>query len=115
MSGEVAYRERARTFEAWSGAVLVGLVAAYFDADARSCFISNVSVCREFAGKGVGSALVGRCLESARAAGLETVALEVHGDGRAAVCLYEKVGFRTAGGKEGMVRMELRMDGEGKT
>ncbi len=52
-------RARARTFEAWSGEKLVGLVAAYMnDRATRTGFITSVSVATSFVGRGIASALL---------------------------------------------------------
>ncbi|MEA2879141.1 MAG: hypothetical protein QOF14_4337 [Hyphomicrobiales bacterium] len=102
-------------FEAWNGDTLVGLVAAYLnDREARSGFITNVSVLREFTHCGIGTRLVTEALEYARAEGFETVSLEVTGDNALAIRLYEKLGFaRTEGGDGGRVRMRVELDRPG--
>jgi ribosomal protein S18 acetylase RimI-like enzyme len=92
-SGKIA--AQAETFEAWSGGRLVGLVAAYLnDSGTRVGFITNVSVERDFMGQGVASALLGRCLDRASAAGMCKLALEVGMDSRSAIRLYGKFGFQ---------------------
>jgi ribosomal protein S18 acetylase RimI-like enzyme len=55
---------RAVRLEAWKDETLVGLVAAYLnDREARSGFITNVSVLREFTRRGIGAKLVTEALE----------------------------------------------------
>lgn len=102
---------RAVTFEAWSGGVLAGLVAAYLnDPEGRAGFITNVSVLRGFARRGIASRLVADALDFARAGGFETVSLEVEASNGAAVGLYEKLGFERAEGGDGRrVRMRVRL------
>ncbi|MHB8270344.1 GNAT family N-acetyltransferase [Bradyrhizobium sp.] len=104
---------RAVRFEAWQGETLVGLVAAYLnDRETRSGFITNVSVLREFTHRGIGTRLVTKALESARAEGFETVSLEVTDNNLVAIRLYEKLGFvRTEGGQSGRVRMRVECQG----
>ncbi len=93
---------RAWTFEAWSGDALVGLVAAYLDdRSTRTGFITSVSVAKEFMGSGIASTLLARCLARSREEGMVAIALEVSRESRAAIHLYEKLGFA-----------ELERDGE---
>ncbi len=87
-------RKSARTFEVWREGTLVGLVAAYFDAGKRSCFITSTSVLPEFSGRGIATRVLAACLADARAARAETASLEVSKDSRAATRLYAKLGFR---------------------
>ena len=85
---------KAQTFEAWFGDSLVGLVAAYLnDRGARSGFITNVSVAKEFMGRGIASALLDRCLDRSRQEGMEAIGLEVGIESHEAIRLYEKLGF----------------------
>ena len=71
-------RTRARTFEAWSDKVLIGLVAAYLnDSGTRTGFITSVSVAKEFMGRGIASALLDHCLDRSRQEGMKAVRLEV--------------------------------------
>ncbi len=85
---------KAQTFEAWFGDSLVGLVAAYLnDRDARRGFITNVSVAKEFMGRGIASALLDRCLDRSKQDGVEAIGLEVSTTSREAIRLYEKLGF----------------------
>jgi len=99
-------RLNAITFEAWSGESLVGMVAAYIDTRARSCFITNTSVSPEFSRRGVAAKLLAACLARARAEQVETVSLEVSQDSRAAIGLYTKFGFQVVGNREGLLKMQ---------
>jgi ribosomal protein S18 acetylase RimI-like enzyme len=85
--------ERAARFEAWDGAELVGLVAAYVTPGAPEAFISNVSVVAELRGHGVAAALVADCIDRARGAGAARLTLEVATADGAAGRFYEKLGF----------------------
>ncbi len=85
---------KARTFEAWFGGALVGLVAAYLnDRGTRSGFVTNVSVAKAFMGRGIAAALLNRCLDRSRQEGMEAIGLEVSMESREAIRLYEKLGF----------------------
>jgi ribosomal protein S18 acetylase RimI-like enzyme len=99
---------KARTFEAWSGDTLVGLVAAYLnDRGARSGFITNVSVANAFMGRGIAAALLDRCLDRSRQEGMEAIRLEVSMESREAIRLYEKIGFSEFERKGEIVLMRL--------
>ena len=87
---------RAVTIEAWRDDRLVGLVAAYVSVPDNSCFVSNVSVLPEFAGKGIARRLLGNLLRHDACAGAETIRLEVSARNEAAIRLYTGFGFRVS-------------------
>ena len=88
---------KARRFEAWSGGSLVGLVAAYCnDRETRLAYITSVSVQRQWAGNGIATRLIARCVAHAVASAMRQVNLEVAREDSRAIKLYEKCGF-TAG------------------
>jgi ribosomal protein S18 acetylase RimI-like enzyme len=81
-------------FEAWSGDVLVGLLAAYCnDPDRRVAYITNVSILAERTGEGIARRLLLRCIEHVRAHALRRISLEVASHHGSAIRLYEKCGF----------------------
>jgi ribosomal protein S18 acetylase RimI-like enzyme len=99
---------KARTFEAWFGDTLVGLVAAYLnDRGARGGFITNVSVAKGFTGRGIATALLERCLDRSRQEGMEAIGLEVSMESREAIRMYEKLGFSKLERKGETVLMRL--------
>ena len=83
----------AMRFEAWDEAVLAGLVAMYRNDQARTGFITSVSVLRERTGQGIAAALMKHCIEHAAASGLRQVRLEVGRDNAPALRLYAARGF----------------------
>lgn len=102
--------ENAETFEAWSDGALVGLVAAYLnDASGRKGYITNVSVTREFMGRGVALRLMGMCLERAAGRGIEVMALEVTRASAAAIAMYRKLGFEESRDKAHSIMMQLSL------
>lgn len=102
---------RAERFEAWYGGHLIALVAAYCNAPTHeSAHITNVSVLPMWHGQGLASHLLRCCIDHACSLGFKTVDLEVNSDNEAAVALYYKHGFRTAGGTR-MSRTLLSPDG----
>ena len=85
---------KAMRFEAWSGDMLVGLVAAYCnDQEQRIAYITSVSVLREWTGKGIAASLMRRCIDNAKSSGMRQISLEVASDNVPAIKLYEKSGF----------------------
>lgn len=122
LGGRVAIEDYARkladqavTLEAWSGATLVGLVAAYVADDASTLYISNVSVLPEHTGKGVARTLLQQAAAHARERGLPALSLEVSKTSMEALRLYSKLGFRLAEdrGERLLMRFELKTQSEG--
>lgn len=88
-------RDRAERFEAWTGEMLVGLVAAYCnDKEGRVAFITSVSVLPERQGAGIASMLLARCISHAAGLRFTRVELELDQRNTPAVSLYVKHGFR---------------------
>ena len=103
-------RTRARTFEAWSDKVLIGLVAAYMnDSGTRTGFITSVSVAKEFMGRGIASALLDHCLDRSRQEGMKAVRLEVSSESHEAIRLYKNLGFSEIMCKGEIVSMEMEI------
>ena len=101
---------QATRFEAWSGGNLVGLAAAYCnDQETRVAYLTNVSVLREWMGKGVAESLLSQCFKHAAAAGMRQVSMEVGEGNTPAIKLYKKFGF-VAGNENGaFVGMTLNL------
>lgn len=64
---------------------------------AGEAHVLNISVHPEFQGLGLGRELMAHLLDTARNRGADTVFLEVRPSNRAAVHLYESMGFNQAG------------------
>jgi RimJ/RimL family protein N-acetyltransferase len=73
----------------------------------RHTGVLGMGILKDFRGKGIGSALISRTLEAARAAGILRVELTVREDNVNAIALYTKVGFE----KEGLQRKAACVDG----
>ena len=101
----------ATRFEAWSGGVLIGLVAAYCnDRVKHTVYITSVSLLKAWTGKGVASHLMSWCAEYGKALGMRQIALEVASDNTEAIRLYQKNGF-IADQKDGLfVTMNLNLE-----
>lgn len=57
----------------------------------------GISVAKEFWGLGIGRALTEACIECAKSAGYLQLELSAVSDNKAAIALYESVGFREYG------------------
>ena len=107
---------RATCFEAWSGNVLVGLVAIYCDNQfKRIAHITNVSVLRSWTGKGIATCLMERCLEHTNTLGMRTISLEVSNSNLTAIRLYERIGFVAVTVPAPITAMHLHLKTWGKT
>ena len=103
-------RSRAQTFEAWLRNDLIGLVAIYLnDRTTRTAFVTSVSVSRQFTGRGIAAALLGRALERARQTGMVAVRLEVGTTSVDAIRLYTNLGFAEIACTAESVSMELEI------
>jgi len=67
----------------------------------------GMGVHRNFRGRGIGTALITKTIEKARAKGLERIALEVFASNQGAIRLYEKFGFTI----EGVQQKARKLDG----
>jgi ribosomal protein S18 acetylase RimI-like enzyme len=87
----------ATRFEAWASGSLVGLVAAYFNLDGRTAYITTVSVDPELRKQGIASRLLDQCVTYAQEQGYVRLGLEVDRDNGPGVDLYRDRGFTVAG------------------
>lgn len=71
------------------------------------CGTLGMGVHPAYRGQGLGERLLRACIEKAWRKGLTRIELEARADNRAAIALYEKVGFR----HEGLKANALRFDG----
>ena len=86
--------EKTITFEAWSETILVGLVSCYYnDPENRSGFINNVSIIKNYMGKGIAANLLNMSIDYAKQNNIVEVKLEVSNNNIAAILLYKKIGF----------------------
>ncbi|PIY97322.1 MAG: GNAT family N-acetyltransferase [Candidatus Kerfeldbacteria bacterium CG_4_10_14_0_8_um_filter_42_10] len=82
------------TFEAWSKNILAGLVAAYFnDPKNQTGYITNVSLIKDYSGRGIASRLIEDCIQYAKQNKFREIRLEVNKDNGPAIHLYKKYGF----------------------
>jgi ribosomal protein S18 acetylase RimI-like enzyme len=84
--------DRRASFVAEADGELVGTAVAFHEHE--DVYLGGMWVAREYRRAGVGTALVDRIVEWARARGAESVRLEVNEALAPAVALYESAGFR---------------------
>jgi ribosomal protein S18 acetylase RimI-like enzyme len=98
-------------FEAWESDRLIGLVAAYLrNSHTLEGFISSVSICGDFEGKGLASRLMQDCFDAACSKGFASLVLEVAQLDQHACGFYRKHGFQPIrGGKSGFLKMSLQL------
>ena len=98
------------TFEAWGDDRLIGLIAAYLNADdIRSAFITNISVTKEFTGKGIASRLLRNCIAHCTKNGYFVINLEVNRNNSRAIGFYEKHQFKQSGTREDNLVLTLNL------
>lgn len=99
------------TFEAWFGDTLVGLVAAYLNDQSRqSGYITNVSVLKNFEGRGIGSILMRMCLKKSIQEKFQVILLETNKDKNRAIKMYHDFGFREFDQNGDLVMMKLNLE-----
>ncbi len=65
----------------------------------------GISVLKEYWGMGVGSMLLSKIIDFAKASGTEIITLEVRSDNHRAIKLYEKFGFKKIGRFDGFFKI----------
>ncbi|TCV90163.1 GNAT family N-acetyltransferase [Sulfurirhabdus autotrophica] len=99
---------KAACLEAWSGNLLVGLLAVYCnDHDSGNAYITNLSLLSEWKSKGIATQLLDQCLEHVMHSGLRGINLEVETGNLPAIKLYEKKGFVMSKADTQFVNMNL--------
>ena len=92
---------KAMRFEAWSGGILVGLVAVYCNDEKRHiAYLTSVSVLRSWTSRGIAARLLAECINYTKALGMRKMSLQVARENKRACLLYEKSGF-LAGKQDG--------------
>lgn len=101
---------RAARFEAWDDTELVGLVAMYCNDESRGvAFISNVSVLKNWRGRGVADLLLKSAIAYAASQHVAFVELEVDARNAPAVRRYKALGFESSGDAAERMQMSLRV------
>ncbi|MFO7814711.1 MAG: ribosomal protein S18-alanine N-acetyltransferase [Halanaerobiales bacterium] len=76
---------------------IIGYVGCWFKNHASEVHIVNLAVKKDFRRRGIGSYLIDEIIDMARNLKAEFVTLEVRVTNKAAIELYEKLGFEKAG------------------
>ncbi|MGE0567036.1 MAG: GNAT family N-acetyltransferase [Bacteroidia bacterium] len=93
-------RENGNTFEAWFNGKLIGLVAAYYNEKKLSAFITNVSIEKDFEGKGIARQLLSDCKSFMQNKGALKIDLEIKPENTKAMEFYLRNGFAIVEKKE---------------
>mgnify|MGYP001574849011 CR=1 FL=1 len=102
---------KAVRFEAWSGDILVGLLAVYCnDQETRAAYITSVSVLKTWTRRGIAARLVRKCIKHATDSGMRQIGLEVGSSNASAIKLYEKSGFVAGKANTPFASMTLYLD-----
>jgi len=72
---------------------VVATAAIGLQKDINRGYIHNVTVCRAYRGQGFGKIALTHCINKIKEAGLYKAALNVDGENKNAMSLYEKIGF----------------------
>lgn len=83
--------------------VILGYLGVYLSIDEGE--ITNVAVDIRYRRKGVGEALLRHSMKICRERGVRRFVLEVRYHNKAAICLYDKMGFSEAGIRKGFYEM----------
>lgn len=100
---------KAERLEAWDHGRLAGLSAYYVDIQARSIFLSNLSVDPAWHRRGLAQALLDATVKQGKERALSSVVLEVSQDNHAAKALYAKRGFEVRSIASGVATMHLEL------
>ena len=94
----IAY-ELTNPLSLWLVAEVDGVVAGYIGSQTvpPESDVMNVAVSPEYRRQGLGEALVNALVEALKAAGNESLTLEVRASNASAIALYQKLGFETVG------------------
>ena len=106
----------ATNFEAWSDhKTLVGLISVYMnDYEKKTAYITSVSVCTKFTGRGIAKSLMAECINKARQIGFLQIKLEVNEFNTPAIKLYSAFGFNVAEINKGIIKMNLKIQSNDK-
>ena len=99
----------ATRLETWDHGRLVALAAYYLDGSTGTSFLSNLSVDPSCQRRGVGQDLLRETIRHAASRGAKLIELDVGEGNRAAVALYEAVGFKPRSVASGVIRMHLSL------
>ena len=102
--------EKAITFEVWNKNELIGLIAAYFtQSKSGVAFITNVSVSKNYKGKGIASKLLSNCISYALNINYKEIKLEVNTENIPAITFYKKHHFSYTETKENSIFLTYQL------
>ncbi len=102
---------RASNFEMWNMQKhLIGLISSYMNnGGLKTVFITNVSVCPQYIGRGIAKKLLNECINEVKLRGYSKIQLEVNKQSIPAINLYYKFGFRVIETEGKILTMNLNL------
>mgnify|MGYP003120109117 CR=1 FL=1 len=102
---------KAKRFEKFHKKELIGLIAAYDDNLNKVGFITNVSVNKEYYGKGLADSLLNKCVEYFIKKKYDSINLEVFEENKKAIIFYRKHNFKIIeNDKEKIITMSKKLN-----
>jgi ribosomal protein S18 acetylase RimI-like enzyme len=103
-------QQYAQRVEAWHEGKLIGFVA-YYANNSKTAFgyITNISVAKQFGGKGVGRQLFELCYQDVKERSFRGLQLHVAATNKQAIGFYTQLGFLTTEQANGLNKMELKI------
>jgi len=99
--------QNAITFELWGDNKLIGLAAAYFNSETSICFLTNLSLLKDFQKLGLASTLILGLINYAKDHEYKVITLEVNFLNEKAKNFYKKHGFIEKKIKNNVIEMEM--------
>lgn len=101
----------ATRFEAWSGSLLIGLVAIYCNDEKKFlAHITNVSLLSTWRRCGIAQNLIGQCIQHAKIKNMRNINLSVGVSNYSAIDLYLKNGFSICSSDEFFAEMVVNIE-----
>lgn len=101
--------EKANRIEVWNNGCLIGLIAYYLNIEESFAFITNVSLEKEFVGRGIATQMM-EMLYIKTAGKIKVIKLEVKSINSSAINFYNKLGFKAIGKGYDFIEMEKQLN-----
>lgn len=101
--------EKANRIEIWNNGCLIGLIAYYLNIEESFAFITNVSLEKEFVGRGIATQMM-EMLYIKTAGKIKVIKLEVKSINSSAINFYNKLGFKAIGKGYDFIEMEKQLN-----
>ncbi len=101
--------QNAKTFEMWDDYKLIGLAAAYCNSEAKICFLTNLSLLKDYQSLGLASTLMVNLINYAKDHEYKVINLEVNFLNEKAKNFYKEQGFieKNENKNKNIIEMEM--------